>query len=164
MQLIPHPDHGSRAVSGVSAIATRTGQILQLRFELSGDTAGLRVAAGRGRTDGLWRSTCFEVFVGRTGDGYLEYNFAPSGAWAAYGFECYREGMGPIAVAPITSWDGAALDAEVSVPTSGDWRINLTAVIEERDGTKSYWALAHPEGPPDFHDPACFVLEVPAPV
>jgi hypothetical protein len=39
--------------------------------------------------------------------------------------------------------------------------IGLTAVLEQTDGTKSYWALAHPPGKPDFHDPACFALEFP---
>jgi hypothetical protein len=34
-------------------------------------------------------------------------------------------------------------------------------VIEERNGRKSYWALAHPPGEPDFHHPACFALELP---
>ncbi len=43
-------------------------------------------------------------------------------------------------------------------------RLGLSAVIEETDGTKSYWALAHPaEGPPDFHHPDCFALTLPAP-
>ena len=32
-----------------------------------------------------------------------------------------------------------------------DWRLALTAVIEQRDSLKSYWALAHPAGQPDFH-------------
>lgn len=45
----------------------------------------------------------------------------------------------------------------------GAWQMNLTAVIEANDGTKSYWALAHPAGPPDFHNPDCFVARVPAP-
>jgi hypothetical protein len=33
----------------------------------------------------------------------------------------------------------------------GAWRIGLAAVIEERSGHKSYWALAHPPGKADFH-------------
>lgn len=41
------------------------------------------------------------------------------------------------------------------------WDIGLSAVIEEIDGTKSYWALAHPDGPPDFHDPTCFIARLP---
>ena len=36
-------------------------------------------------------------------------------------------------------------------------------VIEELDGTKSYWALAHPPGKPDFHHPDCFALTLAAP-
>jgi len=27
----------------------------------------------------------------------------------------------------------------------------------------SYWALAHPEGKPDFHDPACFAATLEPP-
>jgi hypothetical protein len=43
-----------------------------------------------------------------------------------------------------------------------DWRLNLSAVIEEKSGAKSYWALDHaPEAAPDFHHPDCFVLQLP---
>jgi len=42
-------------------------------------------------------------------------------------------------------------------------RIGLSAVIEETDGTKSYWALRHPPGKPDFHHPDCFALTLGAP-
>lgn len=41
------------------------------------------------------------------------------------------------------------------------WRMAASAVVEEADGTKSYWALAHPPGKPDFHHEAGFVLELP---
>ena len=42
-----------------------------------------------------------------------------------------------------------------------EWEIGLSAVIEEIGGTKSYWALAHGRGPPDFHDPTCFAYHLP---
>lgn len=113
------------------------------------------------RTDGLWRHTCFEAFVAGAGPAYREFNFAPSGAWAAYAFDDHRSGMRDVEAAPSVGWQDGNLIAEVAVPIAGDWRLNLTAVIEETDGTKSYWALAHPDGPPDFHDPACFVLALP---
>jgi hypothetical protein len=46
------------------------------------------------RRDQLWRTTCFEAFLRASGeDGYQEWNFAPSGDWAAYDFAGYREGM-----------------------------------------------------------------------
>jgi hypothetical protein len=35
-------------------------------------------------------------------------------------------------------------------------------VIEETNGRKSYWALAHPPGKPDFHHSDCFALGLPA--
>ncbi len=44
----------------------------------------------------------------------------------------------------------------------GRRRIGLSAIIEDRDGAKSYWALAHPPGAPDFHHPDCFTAQLPA--
>ena len=39
------------------------------------------------RADELWQTTCFEAFLrAADGDGYREWNFAPSGNWAAYDF------------------------------------------------------------------------------
>jgi hypothetical protein len=35
-------------------------------------------------------------------------------------------------------------------------------VAEEPGGTKSYWALEHKKAEPDFHDRACFTLQVEA--
>ncbi|HEY0337828.1 MAG TPA: hypothetical protein VGC70_10865, partial [Burkholderiales bacterium] len=34
----------------------------------------------------------------------------------------------------------------------------VSAVIEARDGSLSYWALKHPPGKPDFHCSDAFVL------
>ena len=42
-------------------------------------------------------------------------------------------------------------------------KVGLSVVIEDTDGTKSYWALAHPPGAPDFHHPTCFAATLPAP-
>ena len=41
-------------------------------------------------------------------------------------------------------------------------RMGLSAVLEDRRGRKSYWALAHASDTPDFHDPACFTAMLPA--
>ena len=60
----------------------------------------------------------------------------------------------------------AALHAVLQMPwffSDDVWAVALSAVIEETDGAKSYWALAHPPGPPDFHHPDCFALTLPAP-
>jgi hypothetical protein len=116
------------------------------------------------RADGLWKTTCCEAFLRETdGEAYREWNFAPSGEWAAYDFTSYREGMAEADIdAPpyirvednLTWW---TLGATVSVESGKGFAVNLTAVLEEQDGTKSYWALAHPREKPDFHMPDCFV-------
>lgn len=123
------------------------------------------------RRDELWRHTCFEAFL-RFERGYAEFNFSPSRKFAAYRFEGYREGMQPAHDLPAPDIyreqdDGRfALTAWVdlkSVLPIGLRRIGLSAVIEETDGTKSYWALAHAAGPPDFHNPDTFIAHLPAP-
>lgn len=144
------------------------------------------------RRDELWKTTCFEAFIQAEGDAaYYEYNLAPSGNWAAYHFTGRREGRTDARVAaPQIEWSrdlpfvlGAqsaleeravfranngwlgttlVLDDAVDLPLDRPWHLGLTAVIEERSGRKSYWALHYPDAPLDFHDPGCFALELPA--
>ena len=120
------------------------------------------------RKDELWQTTCFEAFLraDRAGS-YQEWNFAPSGNWAAYEFSGYRDGMAEAEVgAPpyirlednLTWW---TLGATIAVDADKEWQFNLTAVLEEKDGTKSYWALAHAPDKPDFHHADCFVAKLP---
>jgi hypothetical protein len=163
MRLIPHPDHPPSVGTLVIASAVRSVDLLSLAFAIVGGRRPLRVADGAGRTDELWRATCVEAFVRGEDGRYREFNFAPTGAWAAYSFDGYREGMRQAAASPLVNWSGDSGTVSVRIDVPGDWEVALTAIIEEADGTKSYWALAHPDGPPDFHDPACFVLELPAP-
>jgi hypothetical protein len=121
------------------------------------------------RSDNLWQTTCFEAFLGADGeDSYREWNFAPSGQWAAYDFSGYREGGTDAEIGQppyirmednFTWW---ALGATITVDAETQWQLGLSAVVEEKDGTRSYWALAHPSGgKPDFHDPVCFAAHLP---
>jgi hypothetical protein len=41
------------------------------------------------------------------------------------------------------------------------YRLALSAVIEEADGRKSYWAVSHSGDSPDFHRRDCFTLKLP---
>ena len=120
------------------------------------------------RADDLWQSTCFEAFL--RGDGaaaYREWNFAPAGNWAAYDFDRHREGMARAEVGQppyirmednFTWW---TVGATIAVDAGRTWDLGLSAILEEQDGTKSYWALAHPaEDKPDFHDPGCFAARL----
>lgn len=120
------------------------------------------------RADDLWQTTCFEAFLRVPGtESYREWNFAPSGEWAAYDFAAYRDDRTNADVATpylrvednFTWW---AFGATISVEAKGAWEFGLSAVLEEAVGTKSYWALAHPNAEkPDFHDPACFAAHLP---
>ncbi len=120
------------------------------------------------RRDGLWQTSCFEAFVRPArAIGYHEFNFSPSGDWASYSFDAHRAGMRDAPAQPILNPTANGMDVTIDFAAYPDligaaWHVGLTAVIEEKDGTKSYWALKHPEGAPDFHDAACFVLELPA--
>ena len=123
------------------------------------------------RRDGLWQSTCFEMFLMRDDGRYFEFNLSPSSEWAIYTFDSYRNGMRPLEVdippqIEITeSVSAFSLEADVDlgqIPLE-KLALALSAVIEETGGHKSYWALAHPPGKPDFHHPACFAATLPAP-
>lgn len=123
--------------------------------------------AGAGRADGLWRTTCFEMFLKDCSSAYFEFNFSPSGRWASYAFQSYREAVGQpeLAATPAIAWDKGP---EIFVLTVflatadvlGAERAGFSAVLEESGGQISYWALAHPEGKPDFHDAACFAARL----
>ena len=120
------------------------------------------------RAEDLWQTTCFEVFLRVPGEeAYREWNFAPSGNWAAYDFTSHREGRARAEVTPpyvrvednLTWW---ATGATIAVPSKKRFELGLSAILEEKDGTKSYWALNHPEAEkPDFHHAACFAAHLP---
>lgn len=166
LQLTCHRETQARSVRAVSVECRRTPNGLLLEYRIDDWTVVRIPPAEPIRTDGLWRTTCFELFV-RSADAaaYREFNFAPSGAWAAYAFDDYRTGMTDLAIPPpYISFEAGLLRAELdaSALPPPPWRVTLTAVIEETDGTRSYWALRHPPGPPDFHHPDGFALALSA--
>ena len=172
-----HPQTPPAATFSVHAHAFRAEfGGLTIRFTIHGDIAPIIIpkqALDARRADNLWQTTCFEAFVRRpSSQGYIEVNAAPSHEWAAYHFTDYREGMADLALvrAPEIGCDASdthfALEIDVTLPetwAAEAWSLALSAVIEETDGTKSYWALAHPLGAPDFHHPDCFTLQLEAP-
>lgn len=174
VSMLCHPQTPAHQVDAVEvAYEIRSGARLALRYEVSCNPGTLVVplhAEGRQRTDGLWQTTCFEMFARRVADqAYLEFNFSPSTQWAAYRFESYRQGMRDWStLAPEIGMERSStsfvLEAMVTLPdfSSESLQIALSAVIHEKSGIKSYWALAHPPGNPDFHDPDCFALHLPA--
>jgi hypothetical protein len=139
--------------------------VLEFSYLLEGDIADVLFPSPLPpeRKDGLWTSTCFEMFISTGEASYIELNFAPSGQWAAYSFSNYREGMRELDLAtPCISFADNRLLARVELSAERGSPFNMAAVIERKDGTRSYWALAHPKGNrPDFHSRDCFVGKLP---
>lgn len=169
MRLILHPDSVCRSVKGIHATALRgpAGR-LTLAYRTTGiPTLGLAEAVAD-RADDLWKHTCFEAFVRpAAGELYYEFNFTPQLQWAAYRFEGYRQARVDAEIArPAlrTRTGGGALEmsAEIALDLPGNWRVGISAVIEDADGNISYWALRHPPGKADFHHDDGFVVELPA--
>ena len=144
---------------------------LVLEYELVGDLARVRIGSGRadGPTEGLWRHTCMEVFVGVTPAPYLEFNLAPDGQWAAYRFSGYRVGMAALtAIRPPrielrTQSDRLLLSADVELPAelaAAGLRLGISTVVENTRGQLEYWALRHAGPKPDFHHPDSFAFEI----
>jgi hypothetical protein len=176
LELRLHPDSRSPAVARivVDAIRPQPGHLV-LRYAVSGTIANLRMppATKPARSNDLWRHTCFEAFVLTPSmAAYYEFNLAPSGQWAAYRFSGYRTEMsvanevsGP-RVDVQSSADRYEIHASLELarlsdlPSDGVWRLGLAAVIEDNSGSLSYWALAHPPGPPDFHHSDCFAYDL----
>jgi hypothetical protein len=154
-------------------VARPASACLVLEYELLGDLDRLCIGEPGGQpdqpTDGLWRHTCMEVFVSPMIPGaYLEFNFAPTGQWAAYRFSGYRAGMTPLTglrpprIELRQQSDRLLLSADVELPgdLTATVRLGLAAVVEDTVGRINYWALRHAGERPDFHHPDSFGFEI----
>ena len=169
-----HPETSSQAVREIEARAGWTQEnALILTYALKADLTRLRIPPPRPprKANHLWQHTCFEAFISVKGKPeYYEFNFAPSGEWAAYSFQRYRVGMpfDDSELAPRISVRNAPdrldldtvvrLDHLRAIPPHACLQLGLCAVIEDETGKLSYWALKHPPGKPDFHHPDAFAL------
>jgi len=173
--LTPHPSFSSEAVAQIEVqVTSQPADGLALSYIMSGQTGDIHMPSvvAAERSDKLWRHTCFEMFVGTSeSTAYYEFNFAPSTRWAAYRFNDYRSGMA-VATEIDAPWievqaapDCYTLKASVQIDRlsalsrKSVWRLGLSAVVEDKAGRMSYWALAHPPGKPDFHCKDCFAYE-----
>lgn len=174
VQLVPHPADGPGAALGLAVTIGRHAAGLKLDYRLLAPAAGLRLPLlpplqPPGRADRLWEHTCFEAFVGVPGStSYHEFNFAPSGRWAAYAFTAYRTGLQPLQASAVPGVSVVAASGELQVTAevpavllpdpAGALRLGLAAVIEDAAGRRRHWALHHPAARPDFHAAAGFAV------
>lgn len=174
-----HPSTNNVEAIGVSAtISQLDAEYLVVTYQLSASSGALVVPAPceTSRQDNLWQHTCCELFVGNPlTEAYREFNFSPSGQWAAYDFSGYRirASTDPEVSPPkiqtvlsdkrlIVTVSVRLIDVCQSQPIS-DLKLSLASVIEtiSPPGSRpnlSYWATHHASPKPDFHHPDSFVL------
>jgi hypothetical protein len=174
--LVAHASTHSEAIRGIDVRSRleRPGTAL-FRYVLRAEISRVLIPSAKSaeRADGLWKHTCFEAFIQAPGAaGYYEFNFAPSLQWAVYRFKAYREGLSSpdLDMSPEISVrsfpDRLELDAAVrmdyltGLQGTPRLRVGLSAVVEEQNGTLSYWALKHAAGKADFHRADGFVLQL----
>lgn len=180
-RLQPHPAHPAPATAGAAvrvALRRTPGSRggLDLTYTIAAAGLGVPLPLPRGageRADRLWQRTCGELFVAPAGaPSYREFNFSPSGDWAAYDFDAYRQPAAALPQAPAPPpqidclADAAGFRLRVRLaaawlPAAAALRLGLSLVLEASDGGLSYWALAHPAAGPDFHHPDAFILPLP---
>ncbi|MFO7627932.1 MAG: DOMON-like domain-containing protein [Prochlorococcaceae cyanobacterium] len=180
--LVPFSACGIPAGLNLEGTVARTGEALLLHYRLSGPLQELLIpapAASAERRDGLWQTTCFEAFLAEAGsETYWELNLSPAGHWNLYRLDGYRKGLAPeaaLSALPLQlgSPQPAAedltqglleLQLELPLPPAlagaGHLELAITAVLQQRDLSLSYWALAHPGPEPDFHRRDGFLLEL----
>ena len=159
-----HPAAPCIPLRGIQVFLNRAADgKLELKYLLEGDIEHVRIPPPR--AERLWQHTCCEIFIAPGGlSAYDEYNFSPSGDWAAYAFTRYREGsalaVADPKIAVARSSQRLELEARIARSYPGKLKIGVSAVVEDAGGALSYWALRHPPGKPDFHHPTSFALEL----
>lgn len=174
--LFCHPDDRPSAVTKIVVDVTcNSRNQISIDYKVSCATGDLLLPKEKAsaRADDLWQHTCFELFVRpKNQSSYLEFNFSPSSEWAAYRFEGYRTDRADVDIDKPPIIEAAMNDnvfglqalidlASLQALTQSEfWQVGLSAVIEETNGQKSYWACAHPPVKPDFHHADCFCVNL----
>lgn len=151
--LRPHPAVPPDAVSAVTCGLSwrRAGDcVIDFIVAEPAEALSLPRAVRAARAEGLWQTTCFELFLKRPGeDGYLEFNFSPSGQWAAWTFEGYRRGRADLDMAApiITTADPeryalAAEERGLALGLDPEVARILAQATAPEEGTVSQFALS----------------------
>jgi hypothetical protein len=157
----------------ITGTVRRRGCVLYLGYELLGLTKVIAIPAPAAvpvRSDGLWKETCFELFLGLEKSArYWEFNFSPAGHWNVFSFETYRQGMReeqsftslPFSVhIHLGALNlSVELDLEKIIPRDQALKVGISVVLRSVTGDCTYWALTHPNKQPDFHRKDGFIIE-----
>jgi len=173
--LIPHPSQ-TPASSAPRVVVQVLREGLNLHFHIDLEEGLALPPSGlQGQADGLWQHTCFECFVGLSGErAYDEFNFSPSvphGQWAHYRFSDERERLAlsnSSLLSPQTQLNASGLHLRVQLPWSVlprsglAWDLGLNTVTESIDGRITHWGIRHDLAHADFHHRASWLRIAPA--
>jgi hypothetical protein len=179
-RLFPHPTTPDPRLRALTAEVRRAANgDVAIAYRLDGDLAAIALDAPAPPRFvlGLWERTCVEAFVAlEGGEAYLEINVSPACEWTVLELRARRQrtrvrsdaDAEPMIDSRIRR---STLALDVTLPLARLWpaaatsalRIGLSAVIASASGERSYWALRHPPGAPDFHSPESFALRLEPP-
>lgn len=169
-----HQDHCFQ----VYASPVKHGQFLLMEFMVEGQLDRLflpryKPENSNKRVIGLWESTCFEFFIKhKDREDYLEFNLSSDHHWNAFYFKYIRDQVKefePIDTIHVHSkrekW-GLEITCKVDLTKfpdhfweSGNMRMGITAITEDKLQKKEYWALNHLDENPYFHNPHTFLVK-----
>ena len=172
--LQPFPTAGHLSRVTIAGNIARRSNTLHLRYVLLGRLADLVIPAPAdvpARRDALWEETCFEFFLAlKDSPRYWEFNVSPAGDWNVYRFAAYRQGMEeepaftllPFRVQRGSDSLSLALELHLDAIVRADQGLEaaVSAVIKQRDGAVTYWALIHRGPQADFHRRDTFIMTV----
>ena len=172
--LIPFPNLNMPDIH-ITGKTSRENNKLSIQYSLMGAYENVLVpdvALHPRRRDELWKTSCFEFFLAMPNQPqYWEFNMSPSGDWNIYRMDAYR-GVGfreemsfqrlPFSVRrePRSVSVNATVDLSPIIPSERVIKLAISSVIQTKDGHRTYWALAHPNPPVDFHLRESFILQL----
>jgi hypothetical protein len=173
-KLQPFPAHVTVPEIEITGRVDRNAQTLSIQYWMQGDLAELEIPPPTNRPsrqDQLWEYTCLEFFLAfPETPQYWEFNLSPAGDWNVYCFADYRQEMAPelaftslpfqVQTHPACLELSLTLDLSSIAEASQSFNLAISAVTQSKSGLLTYWALKHPKTKADFHDRACFILEI----
>ena len=172
--LLPHNRPDELVGLQLSAEALRISSKLELRYRLEGPIDNLiipTVTEASMRSDYLWKHTCFEAFWGIPAQTfYWELNISPNSNWNIYKFNSYRNGQSEDEYKHSLNFSiskmansvsvGILVELDPQIPLNSEMELGFAAVLKQKNGNLSYWALSHNAKDPDFHQRDSFLLKL----
>ena len=170
--LIPFPNPNSPDIT-IQGKILRQNNLITIHYVLRGRLENIFLPSpivNPTRKEELWKNTCFEFFLAvKDSSGYWEFNLSPSGDWNVYRMDAYRRigfreetSIQRLQLETQKDTNGLLLAADVDLNSiiriDQILEVGITAVIQTREKSESYWALVHPALEADFHLRESFIL------